>query len=222
MRSGAQGVSSLVSLNTYGHVSIFKMPPDYPEPPRVVRSSEDARAVRQFLLDRESWPRTSKSNTLTEYGKSYLWQFATRAVDRVTSQPLHATTSLESDDFITKLAVGDKTNPGPPDPTAFTSKDDTIQSYRGRGVVFRSINVDPAILPHAVQVEARFDGTNIKPAIIDSPFVLTEAALVEHNSNDETGDNPGNRVITYCTFEEDPTPIETLDRISLRWLLGIS
>lgn len=216
-KGAGSGLVAVSKLSFWGHVSVFKIPRGFVEP-----VEWNASTALSFARERMSWPMVAKSNTITEYGKDYLWRFALRAVSRTSAEPFHATATAEADDFITRMAVGDGAT-GPPDPSAFVDASDKIQSYRGRGRVVLSQDVDPIIVPHAVEVEARFDGTDItNPAIAVSPFDMNEAALVEENSDDGDGANPGNRVVAYCTFSDAPVPIAATDRVSVRWVVGIS
>lgn len=161
-----------------------------------------------------------KSNTITEYGKDYFVRFAGKANSRLDAQPFFATATAEADDYLTKIAVGDGAT-GPPDPTAFTEKNDTIQSFRCRGKVVSSLDVDPAEYPHAVRFEGRFDGPDVRPSIADMPFDMDEMALVAHNSQDSTGSYPGNMVVAYCTNTDSPYSVGALARISIEWIIGV-
>jgi hypothetical protein len=202
----------------WGKVKVFRVPSGYPDLPE--RPTDDE--VKSMLMDRRSWENVGNSNTCTEFGKDYLWGFALRGVSRDTQQPLFATDSAESDDYITRMAFGDGAT-GAPDPSAFTEANDRIASYRGRGRVIRAISMDPAIVPHAFEVLAAFSGTDVVlPSVSSSPFSMNEAALVTATSDDHNGTYPGNKVIAYCTFVDEPIPVALTDRFSIQWVVGIS
>jgi len=205
----------------WGRFSWHGVPPGFklPRPPYTPEK------VAEYRKARADWEVMARSNTITEYGKNYFVRFASRAAIAGGGGPWFRTQYLESDDYLSWMAVGtggliSPGNPRPPDPSAFRENDDSIQSYRGRGSIEFAADVDEETAPHAVELTAFLTGADIHPAIADEPCELSEAALVPYSSNNHLVLPAGNKVVAYCTF--DARAMALTDRAAFTWIIGIS